>query len=93
MKIENTQSGDMVEGVGKRAFSDDGALQLLDDHYILGECWQASSTGDIYAAWDVSVGIDNVSVSNSDNPPPQFFIKFLPDNDPHAAQLSQIMRE
>lgn len=93
MKIENTQNGEMLQGVGKRAFSDDGELRLLDDHYILGACWLASATGDIYAAWDVSTGIDNVSVSNSDNLPPQFFIKFLPDNDPHAAQLSQIMKE
>jgi len=95
MKIENTQNGEVTLGVGKQAFSDDGALLILDDDYILGACWLASATGNIYEAWDVSVGIDNVSISNatSDSRPPQFFIKFLPDNDPHATQLSDIMTE
>jgi serine/threonine protein kinase len=91
MNIENRQKSETTQGAETEAFSEGETLRILNDQYILGPCWLPSTTGDIYAAWDVTVGIDNLSANTADHPPAQFFIKFLPDNDPHATPLSHII--
>ena len=80
MSIENKQNNRMPQELSGEVFSGSDELRLLDSNYIVGACLLPSVTGDIYAAWDASVGIESLSNSSSYDFPPQFFIKLLPDD-------------
>lgn len=80
MSIKNKQNNRMTQELSGAIFSDSDQLRLLDSNYIVGACLLPSVTGDIYAAWDASVGIDSLSSSSSYDFPPQFFVKLLPSD-------------
>lgn len=91
MNIENKQKNKMAQELSNKVFSASDEMGLLDGHYIVGACLLHSVTGDIYAAWDATIGIDSLSHSSSYDFPPQFFIKLLPDDFFHLSEVNQII--
>ncbi len=65
---------------------EDHEQRVLDNTYILGPCLLHSTTGDIYAAWDVAEDA-------SYHLPSPFFIKFLPKSYPCSTASMQIFIE
>ncbi|MCK5917848.1 MAG: hypothetical protein KAG34_05455 [Cocleimonas sp.] len=93
MSIKNKQGNKMAQELSGVIFSGSDELRLLDSSYIVGACLLPSITGDIYAAWDASIGIDSLSSSSSYDFPPQFFIKLLPDSFFHLSDVNRIITD
>ena len=91
MSIEKKQNDKVAESLSDDAFSGSDELRLLASDYIVGACLLHSVTGDIYAAWDASVGIDSLSNTSSYDFPPQFFIKLLPDNFCNLGEINTLI--
>ena len=91
MNRENKQNNKEGQQLSNEVFSSSDELRLLDSGYIVGACLLHSVTGDIYAAWDASVGIDSLSNTSSYDFPPQFFIKLLPDNFCHLKDANSLI--
>ena len=86
MNSKNKQNNKIVQDV-----SEGSEMRVLNDNYILGPSLLESTTGDIYAAWDVATDVNtSIDGSSSYHFPSPFFIKFLPENYHRSHQSMQI---
>ena len=83
MKSKNTQNNKIIQDTSPNA-----KPRILNGNYILGDCLLPSTTGDIYAAWDIGTETDH-----SDAVPAEFFIKFLPKSYPRSDESMQIFMQ
>jgi serine/threonine protein kinase len=83
MNSENTKNNKVIQDT-----SANDEPKILNGNYILGACLLASTTGDIYAAWDTATG-----GNHTDDVTAQFFIKFLPESYPRSDSSMQIFME